>query len=103
MRVFVKTWKGSCALTKPDTENVAQVRLEQMDKIVQPWPTILGEPTPITDDARFVKAFPLTFPMGTGDLRQPRLRTDFSPLQWVQHIFRFFTGHTQSSMRGHRV
>ena len=41
--------------------------------------------------------------MGTGDLRQPRLRTDFSPLQWVQHVFRFFTGHTQSSMRGHRV
>ena len=55
------------------------------------------------DDGRFVKAFPVEFPMGVADLRQPRLRSDFSVAEWVQHIFRYYTGHFLSSVRGHRV
>ena len=67
-----------------------------------PWPTIQQDPTSWSDDARFAKSFPSSFPMGTGDYRQPRWRSDFNPLEWTQHLFRFYTGHMQSSMRGHR-
>ena len=58
--------------------------------------------TPYFDDARFVKAFPLEFPMGVGDLRQPRLRSDFTSIEWLQHLFRYYSGHFLSSNRGHR-
>ena len=71
--------------------------------MMYPWPMIQQDPTSWSDDARFAKSFPLSFPMGTGDYRQPRLRSDFNSLEWTQHLFRFYTGHMQSSMRGHRV
>ena len=75
----------------------------QVKDVMYAWPTIQQEPTSWNDDGRFAKAFPLSFPMGSGDFRQPRLRNDFTALDWTQHLFRFFTGHMQSSMRGHRV
>ena len=40
---------------------------------------------------------------GTGDLRRPRLRSDFSTVDWVQHVLRYHTGHFLQSVRGHRV
>ena len=43
------------------------------------------------------------FPTGCGDLRQPRLRTDFSPLEWTQHVFRYFDGRVLSALRGQRA
>ena len=55
------------------------------------------------DEGRFVKSFPLEFPMGTGDLRQARVRTDFSVSEYVQHVFRYYTGHFLCSIRGCRV
>jgi len=55
------------------------------------------------EDGRFVKAFPLEFPMGMGDLSQPCLRGDFSTADWVQHKLRYFDGRFVSSARGHRV
>ena len=54
-------------------------------------------------DGRFVKAFPLEFPMGQGDLRQPRLRTTPRAVEAVQHLFRYCTGHLLRANRGHRV
>jgi len=54
-------------------------------------------------DGRLVKAHPLTFPTGCGDLRQTRLRTDFHPLAWVQHVFRYFDGRVLNTMRGQRA
>ena len=41
--------------------------------------------------------------MGTGDLRQPRLRDDFSAAEWAQHKFRYYDGRFVNSSRGHRV
>ena len=54
-------------------------------------------------DGRFVKAFPLEFPMGQGDLRQPRLRATPRAVEGVQHLFRNCTGHLLRANRGHRV
>ena len=41
--------------------------------------------------------------MGVADLRQPRLRSDFSASDWVQHLLRYHIGHFLSPLRGHRV
>ena len=61
-------------------------------EVVQPWPQIDKEPVPMYEEGRFVKSFPLAFPMGVGDLKQPRLREDFSTAEWVQHKFRHVDG-----------
>ena len=68
-----------------------------------PWPQIAERPNPEREDARFAKAFPLAFPCGEADLRQPRERDDFSVTDYVQHLFRYHTGHLLSANRGHRV
>merc|ERR1712115_458502 len=90
-------------IEKQSPENVIRKTQDLVKEVIHPWPTIQEDPTPWSDDARFAKAFPFSFPMGTGDYRQPRLRSDFNALDWTQHVFRFYTGHMQSSMRGHRV
>ena len=54
-------------------------------------------------DGSLVKAHPLVFPTGCGDLRQPRLRTDLSPLEWTQHVFRYLDGRVLSALRGQRA
>ena len=64
------------------------------------WPV---EPTPESDDARFVKSFPRELPTGTGDLRQPRMRNEFNAADWVQHLLRYHTGHFLNPVRGHRI
>ena len=74
-----------------------------MNHISYPWPPIGQQPTPQLDDGRFAKSFPIEFPMGQGDLHQPRLRGDFSPEEWAQHLFLYFDGRFLSSTRGHRV
>ena len=99
---YVNTWRGSTTVQKAEGQNVLESMKCRVEDVMHPWPTIQQDPTPWSDDARFAKAFPLSFPMGTGDFRQPRLRNDFSSLDWTQHVFCFFTGHMQSSMRGHR-
>ena len=68
-----------------------------------PWPEIEKEPIPMYEEGRFVKAFPLEFPMGVGDLKQPCLRDDFSAADWAQHKFRYWDGRFVNSVRGHRV
>ena len=55
------------------------------------------------DDGRFVNAFPLEFPSGTGDLHQPRMRSDFTAIEWAQHLLRYYGGRMLASNRGHRV
>ena len=67
------------------------------------WPQILDHPTSGRADGRFVKAFPLVFPMGVADLYQPRLRSDFHVVDAVQHLFRYHTGHLLRSNDGHRA
>ena len=89
-------------MQKLQAKHVETTTHEHLEDIILPWPTISKDPTPYFDDARFVKAFPLEFPMGVGDLRQPRLRSDFTSIEWLQHLFRYYTGHFLSSNRGHR-
>ena len=51
---------------------------------------------------RFVKSFPLEFPMGIGDLFEERPRNG-SPEAWVQHLLRYWSGQFVGGERGQRV
>ena len=84
-------------------KQVEEATQEHLQDTIFPWPRILEEPTPERADGRFVKAFPLEYPMGVADLQQPRLRSDFHVADAVQHLFRYYTGHLLSANRGHRV
>ena len=103
VKAYLRTWQGSCVLLKPPTTSVAEERRCMARELVLPWPRIDADPCPMHEDGRFAKAFPLEFPTGLGDLHQPRLRSDFSVADWVQHVLRYHTGHFLSSVRGHRV
>ena len=103
VQAHASTWRTSTTLDKPPSLEVEDTTLLRVAETVFPWPHILSEPTREKDDARFVKSFPLELPMGTGDLRQPRLRNDFSTVDWVQHKLRYLLGHFLSARRGHRV
>ena len=83
--------------------NVHDSTKQHVEETIHPWPQILEKPTPELADGRFAKAFPLKFPMGVADPRQPRLRSDYSFIDAVQHLFRYKTGHFLNSNDGHRV
>ena len=100
---YTSVWRGSSTLEGPPASDVTEDVFSQAARRVLPWPGISECPVPETTDGRIVKSHPLTFPAGCGDLRQPRLRTDFHPLEWTQHIFRYFDGRVVSSLRGQRA
>ena len=54
------------------------------------------------EEGRFVTSSVFTFPMGVGDLKQPRLRDDLSTADWVQHNVVRFDGRFFNASRGHR-
>ena len=89
VEAFVTAWTGSTVLPKPEERTLGDHIVEDCTVAVAPWPTIERDPTSPYEDGRFVKAFPLEFPMGQGDLRQARLRDDFSVMAWAQHKSRF--------------
>ena len=99
INAYVQTWRGSCALRRDPDKEVQSETSRMAQELLWPWPTIAVEPTPESDDARFVKAFPLELPTGTGDLRQPRMRNDFHAADWVQHLLRYHTGHFLNPVR----
>ena len=103
VRGYVRTWRGTGAVGAREPTNVADTLREHVADVVHPWPSISEEPHPERADGRFVKAFPLEFPMGQGDPRQPRLRSDFRIADAVQHLLRYETGHLLRANRGHRV
>ena len=74
---YTSVWRGSSTLEAPPASDVAEDVFTQAARRVLPWPGISESPVPETTDGRIVKSHPLTFPAGCGDLRQPRLRTDF--------------------------
>ena len=85
----------------PDEEEEA-VRLAE--RLVYGWPSRNEEPTGAHSRGRFVKAFPLDFPMGVGDLYEsPERPRKVSPEVWVQHLLRYKTGHFVGGLRGQRV
>ena len=75
----------------------------ELSQEVLPWPQIEKEPLSRYEEGRFVKSFPLQFPMGVGDLRQSSLRDDYSASKWAQHKFRYKNGAFVNSSHGHRV
>jgi hypothetical protein len=103
VQAYTTAWRGSGTVEAPAAVNAADaVRAEAAQRVL-PWPSISEVPVPEMSDGRLVKAHPLTFPTGCGDFRQPRLRTDFTPLDWTQHVFRFFDGRVVTSLRGQRA
>jgi hypothetical protein len=109
VRVYLGQWRSSAAVFDDVTAEDAAAdtvenRLTQdLHDAVHPWPAIEAQPAEAWCDGRFVKAFPLEFPMGVADLHQERLRSDFSAAAWAQHLFRYFDGRFLRSSRGHRV
>ena len=81
VQAYVDIWRGSTTVQKKEAENVVEKTQTAVSEMMYPWPTIQQDPTSWNDDARFAKSFPLSFPMGTGDFRQPRLRSDFNSLE----------------------
>ena len=100
---YVYAWRGSGTVKKQDEENVIQAREKAVASSIHPWPTIEDKPTAFREDGKFAIAHPLCFPTGSGDFLQARFRSDFSIERYVRHVFRYFTGHMQSSLRGHRI
>ena len=84
-------------------DSVQQETVKAVVENVFPWPRILNEPTPERADGRFVKAFPLAFPMGVGDLYQTRVRNDFHEVDAIQHLLRYESGHVHNVNDGHRL
>ena len=103
VQAYVNAWRGTAMAPTMDRHLVADTLHETVEELVKPWPEIERQPVSWSEAGRFVKAFPLEFPMGMGDLTQTCLRDDFSPAEWVQHKLRYFDGRFVNSARGHRV
>ena len=100
---YVSTWRSSAAMNALKPKDVEAETREHLGSHAFAWPQILEHATSGRADGRFVKAFPLVFPMGVADLYQPRLRSDFHVVDAVQHLFRYHTGHLLRSSDGHRA
>ena len=84
---------------RPDDEEEA---LRTAERLVYGWPSRGTDPTGAHSRGRFVKSFPLEFPMGIGDLNEERPRK-VSVEEWVQHLLRYKTGHFVGGQRCQRV
>ena len=85
-----------------DKEDVEEEAVRTAEKLVYGWPSKNADPTGAQSMGRFVKAFPLEFPMGIGDLFEERPRR-VSVEVWVQHLLRYKTGQFVGGARGQRV
>ena len=103
VQAYARALRATGVMPAGPPENVQESTRQHVQETVHPWPRILEQPTPELADGRFAKAFPLKFPMGVADPRQPRLRSDYSFIDAVQHLFRYSTGHFLNSNDGHRV
>merc|ERR1712115_395050 len=100
---YVSTWRSHGAMSGLVAKDVETETHKHLQSHSFSWPQIQEEPSRERSDGRFVKAFPLVFPMGVADLYQPRLRSDFTIVDAVQHLFRYHTGHLLRSNDGHRA
>jgi hypothetical protein len=100
---YVNAWRGTAVVPEPERHLMSDTLCEVAEKHVGTWPQVERDPVPLYEEGRFVKAFPLQFPMGVGDLVQSGLRDDFSAVEWAQHKFRYHDGRFVSSQHGHRV
>jgi hypothetical protein len=83
-----------------DEEQQAQSYAENL---VFGWPSKSTDPVTLRDAGRFVKAHPLDFPMGVGDLHDPDRPRKVSVPEWVQHLLRYRDGRFVAGGRGQRV
>ena len=100
---YVSTWRSNGAMNVMRSKNVEADTHAHLRDHAFAWPQIHEERSRERSDGRFVTAFPLVFPMGVADLYQPRLRSDFTVVEAVQHLFRYHTGHLLRSNDGHRA
>ena len=83
----------------PEEDKEAQ---QTAERLVYGWPSQNSDPVAAHAIGRFVRSFPLDFPMGIADLYEVRPRT-VSAEVWVQHLLRYRTGHFVGGARGQRV
>ena len=86
--VYVKSWKATGSIGAAPQRKVLEETTSRLHDYVYPWPRIEREPLRHDDDGRFVRSFPIEFPMGTGELHQTRIRSDFSVAEYMQHVLR---------------
>ena len=91
-----------CVSENVDVVGEEEEALRTAERLVYGWPSRNDDPTGAHGRGRFVKAFPLDFPMGIGDLYEERPRK-VAPEVWVQHLLRYETGHFVGGERGQRV
>ena len=65
---YVSTWRASGVMGATPHKNVESSTRDSVESQVFAWPQIQEEATRERADGRFVKAFPLVFPMGVADL-----------------------------------
>ena len=91
-----------CAKEPVDPPDEEAEALRTAERPVYGWPSRHEDPTGAQSQGRFVRAFPLDFPMGIADLFEERPRK-VSVEAWVQHLLRYRTGHFVGGLRGQRV
>ena len=67
------------------------------------FPGQAAEPTGPRRAGRFVKSFPLKFPMGIADPYDDTRPRPVALKEFVQHLLRYWTGHFVDGRDGHRV
>ena len=103
VQAYTSSWRGTAVVPVPEQKSVNETLHTKLSQEVLPWPQTEMEPMGRYDEGRFVKSFPLRFPMGVGDLRQSGLRDDYSVTKWAQHKLRYKNGAFVNSSDGHRV
>ena len=83
IQAYVRTWQSSGAYPVEAMKSVQENLEDRVSNTIYPWPTIDERPVPERADGRLVKSHPLEFPMGQGDFRQPRLKSDISAFDYV--------------------
>ena len=68
VQAYTTAWRGSAAVAVPDRKSVGDALHSEVSQEVYPWPRVDMQPVPRYEEGRFVKSFPLQFPMGVGDL-----------------------------------
>ena len=103
VQAYCRTWQSNASYLQDKQQSVENELKDRLQNVIYPWPRIKSQPTGYREDGRFSKSFPLEFPFGVGDLHQPRIRTDFSVVDWAQHLLQYYDGRCISSRRENRL
>ena len=88
-----------CVREPEGQQDEEEEALQLAQGLVYGWPSREAEPTGAYSVGRFVRSFPLEFPMGIGDLYEERPRKVTAQV-WVQHLLRYWTGQFVGGLRG---